>query len=148
MNIEYIVKRFIKCNQRVVHYHDIWELILVCSGKGFVVVDEVQYPVSPGAIICIPPAVVHYNVALEECTHIAIRVKGFNNPSQSKIPVFHDDNEKTVQSLAEIALQKYYSLDVSREEVVGLLCDTIYAVMVSSMHSDIKSPEVERVKNK
>lgn len=145
MNLESIARANKKAGEAARHTHDIWEFILAVKGEGQIVVDDVVYPFKRGTVVCIPPGALHYNTSENEYVQIAIRFKGFVNPTNKPLTIFQDDEDRTFENLAKITLKMFYREDKVSEEVLGSLCDALCTLFISAIAAKKKNPEVEAV---
>ncbi len=146
MNLESIARMNKKAGEAHRHRHTMWEFILTVEGEGFIVVDGEQYPFRKGTVVCVPPGTLHYNTSENDYVHIAIRFKGFVNPTDKPLTIFQDDEDGTFESLAKLTLKLFYREDKADDEVLGLLCDVLCSLFVSAM-KEKKNNEIEIVRD-
>lgn len=147
MKFDRIVAVNNRAGEGVVHTHNTWEIILACSGEGDVIIDENKYHFKRGTVVCVPPRSVHYNVSDGDYSHIAIIVKRFINPTDVEVPVFFDDEERTFETLAGIALRVFYKYERGRELMLDSLYDSLYGFFFGRVVSKNSNTTVEIAKN-
>lgn len=81
--------------------HDCWEIILILEGTGYMDVEDLQYPFTPGTIFCVPPYHVHQIIPDEYYNDYCLGIKKYLIPGD-EISVFHDDDDDLFRHLIRL----------------------------------------------
>jgi AraC-like DNA-binding protein len=129
------------------HSHDQWEIILNFEGEGIAATGDTTFPFRPGTIICQPPGIPHGKVSTSYFRDIFIQVDHFVIPGSTAVPIFSDDETKSVESLMFMALRYYHRKDAHYLAIVNSLADTIYHLLLSWSGIKQKNEMVDQLKN-
>lgn len=127
------------------HTHGSWEIILNLEGCGNDVVGETEYPFFPGSIICIPPNTQHAKVSDEQFKDIFIQMMEFSLSSQPRVLCFRDDEEKSVETLLQLAYQAFHKKEKNFAHIVDSLYETIQYILLGRMESPIKNRIIQQL---
>jgi len=96
----YLDPTYYKTNNRGMHSHSSWEVILIIEGSGFANIEGTRHAFSPGSILNIPPETNHLllpdRLQLELCMGLSVNL----SPSKT-FAIYHDDERGSFRSLAE-----------------------------------------------
>lgn len=127
------------------HTHSTWEIILNLKGSGDDVVGNSNYPFFPGTIICIPPKLPHAKVSKELFKDIFIQSTEFLISDRQEVLCFQDDEEKSLETLMQLAYQTFHKKEKNYVNIVDSLYDTIQYILLGRMESPIKNRSVEQL---
>lgn len=96
----YLDPTYYKTDNRGMHSHNSWEVILIIEGSGFANVEGSRYAFSPGSILNIPPGTKHLllpdRLQLELCIGLSVNL----SPSKT-FAIYRDDERGSFRALAE-----------------------------------------------
>ena len=91
------------------HVHDWWEIMSYSKGTGYLYTPEKNYSFSPGAVILVPPHIIHGSVSENGFTNISIGGT-FENIIFSDSPIVISDNSRNeCLKLTEIIYNNRFS---------------------------------------
>lgn len=129
------------------HSHDYWEIILNFEGTGIAATGDLTHPFRPGTIICQPPGILHSKTSTDFFRDIFIQVDHFMIPGADTVPVFADDETKSVETLMFMALHLFHRKDPHYLAIVNSLADAIYHLLLSWAGKKQKIEVVDQLKN-
>jgi AraC-like DNA-binding protein len=129
------------------HSHDHWEIILNFEGEGIATTGDLTHQFRPGTIICQPPGIPHAKESTSLFRDIFIQVDHFTIPGTGAVPVFADDETKSVETLLFMALRIYHRKDVHYLAIVNSLAETIYHLLLSWSGNKPRNESVDQLKN-
>jgi AraC-like DNA-binding protein len=127
--------------------HSEWEIVLNSDGCGKTSVNGEEYDFSPGVIICMPPNSPHSKYSEGKFRDIFIRVDEFPLINGNNVSVFKDDEEKSVETLMNIALRAFHKKEKNYQAVTDALMESIYQILLSWCDERRKNIHVELFKN-
>lgn len=147
MNVKLVGRSQLPFHSVKPHSHPYWELVLNLEGEGVSRIGGEEYPFRPGTMICHPPEIPHSKYSDGHFNDIYIQVADFRNPSGQTLPVFQDDEERSMEMLMFLALKAYQRREDNYVAIVDSLYEAIWQLMQGLAGRQPQNPTVEMFKN-
>jgi AraC-like DNA-binding protein len=130
-----------------IHSHSTWEIILNLEGNGCDIVGAEEFPFSPGTIICIPPNIHHSKVSREQFKDIYLQSTEFFLNDRPEVLCLHDDEDKSVETLMQLAYRTFNKQEKNCSNIVDSLYDSIQAILLNMVKIPIRNQSTEQLIN-
>ncbi len=109
--------------------HDVWEILLILEGTGYLQAGGQRYPFDPGTFFCIPPLLEHQVVPDAYFNDYCI---GVHTPLLlgSKLYLFHDDKDQTFYHLIHLFDHVNQRKPVNSENILASLEAVIQHILL------------------
>lgn len=126
------------------HSHPSWEVVYFTAGNGWVETETEKYPFSPGTVVCIPPNMVHGDIADGAYQNIHLNMLSFVINS-NQVRTFQDAPSRHLQQLLELTFRIYIQKDPQWQTLVQSLfgCIKQYIALSLSEEPDDTHPQVQ-----
>jgi AraC-like DNA-binding protein/mannose-6-phosphate isomerase-like protein (cupin superfamily) len=134
-----------------VHAHAAWEIVLNLQGNGYTIIGEKRYEFGPGSIICQPPNIPHVKFSQEGFRDIYIQPTSFplaRNTDENHPLIFHDDTEKSFETLILMAHKVYHEKKNNHRFLVESLLETMNQLLISWQNHAPEEKDIEQLKNR
>ena len=138
MSLIYISKLLDGNLEYVMHSHPSWELIYFTEGQGSVVTEHESIPFSSGTVVCIPPDMLHGDIAdgRYKNIHLNTEVPLCNTDS---ICSFRDNSSRDLLQLLELTFSVFMQTDIRYKE----LCRSLFGCIEQYISLMCTAPEAE-----
>ncbi|MBQ7336110.1 MAG: helix-turn-helix domain-containing protein [Clostridia bacterium] len=128
------------------HTHECYELILNLEGEGIAMIGNSDYPFCPGSVHIIPPNTPHSKTSKNQFLDIYFHTDTLPllPPSINKNEpiVFQDDNEKTLETLMKMMLNRYLHSN-KHDPVLESMYELAMQIIRENCIKRHKDPDVE-----
>ena len=125
------------------HHHTTWEITYYLEGTGINITNGIEYPFTPGTIVCQPPNLEHQDISENGYTNIYFNVSDFYLSSTAPIIAKDSDSQDFLVILKQL-YQEYFSNNDPK--IIDALLNVLYCYLSRRMESPCENPLVEKIK--
>lgn len=125
------------------HHHTTWEITYYLEGTGINITNGIEYPFTPGTIVCQPPHLEHQDVSENGYTNIYFNASNFHLSSATPI-IAHDTDSRDFLVILKQLYQEFFSDNEPR--IIDALLNVLYCYLSRRIESPLQNPLVEKIK--
>jgi AraC-like DNA-binding protein len=128
------------------HSHNVWEMVYYIYGTGSITIDNISVQFEPGAIVCLPPNIPHFEISETGYRNYHWSVQSFHGFGTG-IPVFKDNESRDYRSILSQIYREYHTRQNNWRNIAESLLGVLYQYMLAWNCAGKTNSLVERFRN-